>query len=72
MIQSIFENKESDQPDFSIRTKTSKTSIYMDRATKLDIIISTVRKIQGPEGKDLNEAPPESESSETGPDESAG
>ena len=46
MIQSIFDNKDSDKPDFSIKTKSSRTSIYLDRATKLDIIISTVRKIQ--------------------------
>ena len=50
MIQSIFENNEdSCKPDFSIKTKSSKTSIYMDKATKLDIIISTVRKIKGSE-----------------------
>lgn len=44
MIQSIFDNKESDKPDFFIKTKTSRTSIYMDRETKLEIIISTVKK----------------------------
>lgn len=46
MIQSIFENKDSDLPDFSFKTRSSKTQIYLDRATKLDIIISTVRKVQ--------------------------
>ena len=52
MIQSIFENKDSDRPDFSIKTKSSKTNIYLDRATKLDIIISTVKKIQGADFQD--------------------
>lgn len=46
MIQAIFENKESDKPDFYIKTKSSKTSIFMDRATKLDIILSIVKKTQ--------------------------
>lgn len=48
MIQSIFENQESNKPDFVIKTKNSKTNIFMDKATKLDIIISTVKKIQEP------------------------
>ena len=57
MIQSIFENKDSDLPDFSIKTKSSRTNIFLDRATKLDIIISTVKKIQGAESQeDPNEA----------------
>ena len=46
MIQSIFENKETNKPDFVIKTKNSRTNIYMDKATKLDIIISTMKKIQ--------------------------
>ena len=46
MIQSIFENKETKKPDFVIKTKNSRTNIYMDKATKLDIIISTMKKIQ--------------------------
>ena len=48
MMQSIFENKESNKPDFVIKTKNSKTNIFMDKATKFDIIISTVKKIQEP------------------------
>lgn len=44
MVQAIFQNKESDKPDFYIKTKSSKTSIFMDRATKLDIILSIVKK----------------------------
>ena len=48
MMQSIFENKESNKPDFVIKTKSSKTNIFMDKATKFDIIISTVKKIQDP------------------------
>lgn len=51
MIQTIFDNKESDKPDFYIKTKNSRTNIYMDRATKLEIIISTVKKSYG---KDFN------------------
>jgi hypothetical protein len=47
MIQTIFDNKESDKPDFYIKTKNSRTNIYMDRATKLEIIISTVKKVMG-------------------------
>lgn len=50
MIQSIFENKPTNKPDFTIRTRASKTDIYMDKATKLDIIISTVKKIHTHEG----------------------
>lgn len=49
MIQTVFENKESEEPDFYIKTRSTRTSIYMDRATKLDIIISTVRKSYGGE-----------------------
>lgn len=44
MLKGILDNKESDKPDFFIRTKSSKTNIFMDRATKLDIILSIVRK----------------------------
>ncbi len=46
MLQSIFNNNQSDKPDFVIRSKNSATKIYLDKATKLDIIVSTVRKIQ--------------------------
>lgn len=45
MISSVFENKETGRPDFTIKTKNSRTSIYMDKATKFDIIVSTVRKL---------------------------
>jgi hypothetical protein len=50
MIQSIFENKPINKPDFTIRTRASKTDIYMDKATKLDIVISTFKKIHTHEG----------------------
>jgi hypothetical protein len=46
MIQSIFTNSSSDKPDFVIRNRGSATSIYLDRATKLDIILSTVFSVQ--------------------------
>lgn len=51
MLKGIFQNTETGKPDFYIKTKSSKTSIYMDRATKLDIIISTVRKSYSKQGK---------------------
>lgn len=44
MVEGVLHNKQSNEPDFYIKTKTSQTSIYMDRATKLDIILSTLRK----------------------------
>lgn len=46
MLASVFENKDTGKPDFTIKTKSSKTSIYMDKATKFDIILSTVNKFQ--------------------------
>lgn len=46
MIASVFQNKETGKADFTIKTKNSKTSIFMDKATKFDIIISTVKKLQ--------------------------
>lgn len=46
MIASVFENKETGKADFTIKTKNSKTSIFMDKATKFDIIMSTVKKLQ--------------------------
>lgn len=46
LLTSIFSNSESSKPDFVIRAKSNSTSIYLDKATKLDIIMSTVRKIK--------------------------
>ena len=45
LLQSIFNKQDSDKPDFVIRGKSSVTNIFMDKATKLDIIVSTVKKI---------------------------
>jgi hypothetical protein len=42
MLQSIFTNRNSDKPDFVIRSRHSSTEIFLDNATKLDIILSTV------------------------------
>lgn len=44
MVEGVLTNKQSNEPDFYIKTKSSSTSIYMDRATKLDIIISTFKE----------------------------
>jgi hypothetical protein len=45
MLQSIFTNNNCERPDFVIKNKGSSTSIYLDKATKLDIILSTVCNI---------------------------
>ena len=50
LLQSIFNKQETDKPDFVIKGKNSTTNIFMDKATKLDIIVSTVKKINVPEG----------------------
>lgn len=42
MLQSIFSNRSSDKPDFVIKTKTNSTQIFLDSATKLDLILTTV------------------------------
>ena len=55
LLQSIFHNQESSKPDFVIRGKSSLTNIFMDKATKLDIIVSTVKKINF--SKDGEESP---------------
>jgi len=34
-----------DKPDFVLKSKSTLTNIYMDKATKLDIIVSTVKKM---------------------------
>ena len=44
MIQAIFTNN-GDNPDFVIKGKNGSTNIYLDKATKLDIILSTVYNI---------------------------
>ena len=45
MLQSIFTNSSRDKPDFVLKSKNSATSIFLDKATKLDIILSTVYNI---------------------------
>ncbi len=42
MLQSIFSNRNCQKPDFVLKNKNSSTEIYLDSATKLDIILSTV------------------------------
>lgn len=42
MLQSIFTNRSGDKPDFVIRGKNNSTQIYLDSATKLDLILTTV------------------------------
>ncbi len=42
MLQSIFTNRSGDKPDFVIRSKHNSTQIYLDSATKLDLILTTV------------------------------
>ena len=64
LLKSIFENEgDQETPDFVIRNRSSETKIYLDRATKLDIILSTVRKVSSnlPE----EEKPPISEPEHT-------
>jgi hypothetical protein len=45
MLQSIFTNSGSNKPDFVLKNKYSSTEIFLDNATKLDIILSTIQKI---------------------------
>jgi len=45
MLQSIFHNQDNQKPDFVLKTKKTLTNIFMDKATKLDIIVSTVKKM---------------------------
>ena len=52
MLQSIFTNSCGGKPDFVLRGKNGATSIYFDKATKLDIILSTVYNLSDP--KDPN------------------
>lgn len=48
MLQSIFNNSSHEKADFVIRGKNGSTSIYFDKATKLDIILSTVYNLNEP------------------------
>ena len=46
LLTSIFSpSQDMNKPDFVIKHKSSCTKIYMDKATKLDIIVSTVKKM---------------------------
>lgn len=46
MLQSIFTNRNSDKPDFVIKAKNQSTQIFLDNATKLDLILTTVYNLQ--------------------------
>ena len=48
MLQSIFTNNNCEKPDFVLKGKSGSTSIFLDKATKLDIILSTVYNINDP------------------------
>jgi hypothetical protein len=50
MLQSIFTNRNSDKPDFVIRNKSNSTQIYLDSATKLDLILTTVYNLEDNKG----------------------
>lgn len=39
-----------------LKSKSSLTNIYMDKATKLDIIVSTVKKMGGLQERDNNDS----------------
>lgn len=46
ILSSIFDgNEDMSKPDFVLKSKSTLTNIYMDKATKLDIIVSTVKKM---------------------------
>jgi hypothetical protein len=68
MIQKLMDSNELEKPVYSVTSKNSRTNIYMDKATKLEIIISTVKhnirmieERQGSLEADINE---ENESNE--------
>jgi hypothetical protein len=42
----VFSHKETTRPDFTIKTRTLQTDIYMDRETRLDIIFSMLHKLK--------------------------
>lgn len=42
LLQSIFSNRNSGKPDFVIKNRSSSTEIFLDNATKLDLILSKV------------------------------
>jgi hypothetical protein len=54
MLQSIFGNNETNKPDFVIKNKYSNAKIFLDKATKLDIILSTIKKIELPKNKTIS------------------
>lgn len=55
ILTSIFDgNEDMGKPDFVLKSKSSLTNIYMDKATKLDIIVSTVRKMNAFELRNTN------------------
>lgn len=55
MLQSIFSNKNSDKPDFVIKNRTTSTEIFLDNATKLDLILTTVYSLESGQGIDFQQ-----------------
>lgn len=55
MLQSIFSNKNSDKPDFVIKNRSTSTEIYLDNATKLDLILTTVYSLEAGQGIDFQQ-----------------
>lgn len=53
MLQSIFTNRNSNKPDFVIRNKSTSTEIFLDNATKLDLILTTFYNLEGGKGLDI-------------------
>ena len=45
MLESIFSNRNSGKPDFVIRTRSNSTEVFLDNATKLDLILTTAYNI---------------------------
>lgn len=55
MLQSIFSNKNSDKPDFVIKNRSTSTEIFLDKATKLDLILTTVYSLEAGQGIDFQQ-----------------
>lgn len=55
MLQSIFSNKNSDKPDFVIKNRSTSTEIFLDNATKLDLILTTVYNLEAGQGLDFQQ-----------------
>ena len=42
MVESMFANGDREKPDFVLRSDSSTTEIFFDKATKLDLLLATV------------------------------